>query len=382
MATVSEVLGATSEPLGTGIRTAVPERKFRPVVGFAVLGAAWSALMVWVWTYWIAEGKATPNRFGTDQVPHYMKVFANVVQPILVVATIWTIWHFLIRPWRRESRLTFDGMIVIAMVLVSFQDPLSNYLRSAYFTYNTYWWNFGSWTSNVPGWISPRGHLLPEAVFSWTIPSYVFIIFGGSVIACDLMRRAKRRWPQIGTAGLIGMCFLGLALFDAVMEPIFMLGGTWAFPGAIKGLTLYYGHYFQFPIYESIFWGSVWTSFTCLRYFKNDKGQTLVERGVDRLGGSQRRKALVTVLAVIGFTQTAYFLVYNVPQALTTMHNQPVPADLAKRPYLLNGLCGEGTGYSCGGPATPIPHQNSAHIGDDGRLVVPDAGRLHDEAPR
>jgi hypothetical protein len=268
------------------------------------------------------------------------------------------------------------------MVLISFQDPLSNYLRSAYFTYNTYWLNFGSWTTNVPGWLSPNGNLLPEAIFTWTIPSYVVLIFGGSLIGCALMRRAKRRWPQIGTPGLVGLCFLAMALTDAILEPIFMLGGAWAFPGAIKGLTIFYGHYYQFPLYESVFWGAVWTSFTCLRYFKNDKGQTLVERGVDRVGGSEGKKTLLRALAIIGFTQCAYLLFFNLPAALTSLHNRPLIHDLAKRPYLTDGLCGPGTPYSCGGPATPIPQRNSAHIGPDGRLIVPDAGRLHDEANR
>ena len=61
----------------------------------------------------------------------------------------------------------------------------------------------------------------------------------------------------------------------------------------IKPLTLWYGHYYQFPIYEAVFSGLWWAALACLGYFLNDKGQTIAERGIDRVQVSTKRKAWI-----------------------------------------------------------------------------------------
>ncbi|MND02321.1 hypothetical protein D3C83_216600 [compost metagenome] len=48
------------------------------------------------------------------------------------------------------------------------------------------------------------------------------------------------------------------------------------------------------------------------------------------------------------------------------------PADVQKRSYLTNHICGAGTDYACGGPAVPIPRPGSFHLDPEGRLVVPE----------
>ncbi|WP_437339720.1 spirocyclase AveC family protein, partial [Mycobacterium colombiense] len=40
------------------------------------------------------------------------------------------LWWFIIRPWRRERRITLDGMLMVSMGLMFFQDPLLNYLNT------------------------------------------------------------------------------------------------------------------------------------------------------------------------------------------------------------------------------------------------------------
>ena len=54
------------------------------------------------------------------------------------------IWWFIIRPWRRERRITLDGMLLVSMGLLFFQDPLLNYFNT-WCTYNTWLFNRGSW---------------------------------------------------------------------------------------------------------------------------------------------------------------------------------------------------------------------------------------------
>ena len=46
-------------------------------------------------------------------------------------------------------------MLLVSMGLMFFQDPLLNYFNT-WCTYNTWLFNRGSWSSDIPGWVSPE----------------------------------------------------------------------------------------------------------------------------------------------------------------------------------------------------------------------------------
>src|SRR5205807_283824 len=81
---------------------------------------------------------------------------------------------------------------------------------------------------------------------------YIYCLFT-LTIACNwVMRKAKERWPRIGTFGLVMVAFGTMAVFDFVIEGnIIMPLGFWSYGGAIPSLSLQSGRYFQFPIYEA-----------------------------------------------------------------------------------------------------------------------------------
>jgi hypothetical protein len=363
-------------------RIAAPEqpRQASPVVGLAVIGVFFLALAVYVFAHWILSGDATPNTFGRDQAPLRMKITAYALQPVFAISTFWVLWRFLIKPWRATRRLTPDGMLILAMLPLILQDCMSNWLRTAYFTYNTTWLNLGSWTASTPGWISPNGEKLPEPLL-YSVPSYPVLLFLTMVAGCALMRRARTRWPKLGNFGLAVGCLIGFMLFDAILEPIAMYFGFWSYPGAIKGLTVFYGHFYQYPIYEGVLFGGMWGAFACLRFFRDDRGNFISDKGLDRVRFSGGGKTTLRVLALIGIMQLMY-LSFNFTAGLTTLYNSPWIPDILNRPYLTVGLCGPGTDYSCGGPNTPMPIRGSAHIGTDGRLVAPNPEGLLSDARR
>jgi hypothetical protein len=83
-------------------------------------------------------------------------------------------------------------------------------------------------------------------------------------------------------------------------------------------------------------------------------------------------------LAMIGFVNMLFFVLYNVLNTWTATRMADWPADLQQRSYLTNGLCGEGTDQMCPGPANPQfrndnrdPNGGSAHLDPNGNLVVP-----------
>jgi hypothetical protein len=283
-----------------------------------------------------------------------------------VAAAVGVAYWFLVRPWRREGRVTLDGLFVIAFASLYWQDPLANYSQ-AWVTYNTAFVNFGSWTTDIPGWLAPNGNLFPEAVL-WAGPVYIYAIFTAVLVANQLMRRAKQRWPRLGTAGLVGLCFAFFVVADLFIEVAWMRLGWFAYPGSISWLTIFHGHYYQFPIYEPILFGACWTAFACLRYFRDDKGRTLAERGIDELRATPRQKSGLRLLALVGALNAILLVGYEVPIQWFALHADEWPQDIVKRSYLTDGLCGPGTDYACSGPGVPVPRPDSAHLGPDGRL--------------
>ena len=113
------------------------------------------------------------------------------------------IWWFIIRPWRRERRITLDGMLMVSMGLMFFQDPLLNYFNT-WCTYNTWLWNRGSWSSDIPGWVSPEepGRQVAEPLLI-NAPGYTSGVLVITIFGCWVMRKIKARWPNISNLRLI-----------------------------------------------------------------------------------------------------------------------------------------------------------------------------------
>jgi len=365
-----------SAPIGLSrsTRTAEEARPAKPVKWWAVLGAMVIALEIYVFAHWILTGNATRTPTGSSPVPGWMPWMAHVWEAVGVVALLWCIYHFVIKPWRREGTLSVDGMLVLTFFTLFWQDPMLNYSQT-WATYNSTFINFGNWAASLPGWLGPNGYLFAEPII-WTAPVYVYASMGGVLLANLVMRKAKERRPQLGTAGLVTVAMVFCVLFDIVIETVWMRLGIYTYAGSIEWLTLFSGHYYQFPIYEPIFAGAMFTAFACLRYFQNDKGQTVAERGVDELRTSTRNKTGLRLLATVGIVNLLMLVTYNFPMQWFGTHADPWPEDITSRSYLTNGLCGPETAYACPGPGVPIPRPDSAHLTPSGEFVVPatDAG--------
>ena len=129
------------------------QSKVKPVTIWATAGGALLALELYVWISWITGPYFKQVPMGAADPPMYMKVplIANAVGAWVGLPI--AVWWFIIRPWRRERRFTLDGMLMVSMGLMFFQDPLLNYLNT-WCTYNLFMPNRGSWSSNIPGGIA------------------------------------------------------------------------------------------------------------------------------------------------------------------------------------------------------------------------------------
>lgn len=366
-AVVTEPLGGAAS-LGAEVQAAV-----QPVKIWAAIGGALLALQLYVWVRWITGPYFVRVPTGPSDPPMYMKVplLANAI--ILWAALPFALWWFFIRPWRRERRITLDGMLLISMGLMFFQDPLLNYLNT-WCTYNTWLFNRGSWTSHIPGWLSPEepGHQVAEPLLT-NVPGYAYGVLLITIVGCWLMRKIKARWPNISNLRLIAATYAIAFVFDFVMEGLILLPiGFYTYPGAIRSVSINADTYYQWPVYEGLMWGGVQAALCSLRYFTDDRGRTFVERGLDKVRGGLARQQFTRFLAIFAGVSGCFFFIYMVPAQWIGMHADPWPEDHQKRSYFNGGICGEGTDKPCPNPALPLPTKHSGYIDVDGRLVMPE----------
>lgn len=389
---MSVVHPATSPSVESGAVSAKPvaqeARRIVAVKWWATLGTVIVAFIAYVLFHWASGPFFERVPTGPMDPPAYMKVAMVVFQAVSIPIGLGLIYWFAVRPIIRDRRLSLDGMLVIAFSTLWFQDPLSAY-GGHWFTYNSWAINYGSWVHSVPGWLSngkPGAMLVEPILIMPGLYVYVFVIT--MFLGCAVMRRAKAKWPQIGTVGLIGLCFASMVAFDIILEGvIFMPLGIWEYPGG-RGPSIFSGTYHAFPLNEVVTVSMTFTAVACLRYFRNDRGQTLVERGSEHLRMSGRNQAIVRALAVLAGVHVALFITYNVPNYWIGTHSKVWQQDLVERSYFTDGLCGAGTDRACPGPGVPLSRndntdsgQGSVYITPDGTAVIPPSTDLPETYP-
>lgn len=144
-------------------------------------------------------------------------------------------------------------------------------------------------------------------------------------------------------------------------------------------LSLWFGKYYQYPVHSAFLGASVLVSLTSLRWFRDDHGLSVAQRGLNRLALPPRARTLVSTLAVIGFSHACvvlgWFVPFNLAVALQAETGPGLPS------YMRDGVCGEGTTYACPSEYVPIPGRDSLHVGPDDPLL-PASVRHRQGVPR
>ncbi|HKY89531.1 MAG TPA: spirocyclase AveC family protein [Nevskiaceae bacterium] len=319
------------------------------VAWFAGFGAAVLAVAVWSMGSWIlsADFRPTPIDPTEPGPPRHTIAFMRVFEAACVIGALAVARHCWITS-RREGRLSLPAIIAIAWGLQYWQDPMIQWIRPMFF-YNAHFINMGNWSGHIPGWINPTSHGYPSPLlFQGFMYPFLPLILSMAIAWC--MRKAKQARPDWGVTQLILVAFGVAVVYDIVMELCFVRTGMYAYPNAVHALTVWAGKPYQFPLYEAFFWGMVSSSTAILYYFRDDRGLTVIDRGIERVR-SVRWRSPIRVLAMFGFV-TVPFSVYNVFMILFSLHGDPTPDYPG---WLRNGACGPGTVYECPAPDAVIP---------------------------
>lgn len=364
------------DALAGGTSIGAAHRTVRPVIGWALLGVLFLVIEGVSLGGWVLYGDAKSTSPGPSPVPDWMRFTIGTVEVIAPIVGVVFIYLFMIRPWRREGHITTDGLLMIGFLTIFWQDPMANCFQT-WFVWNPQWVNLGSWTTHVPGWLSPGANrgIWP---LLYGPPGYIFGVFGAAVLGCAVMRKSRARWPTMGNLGIVMICYAMFVALDLGMDFVGLFAGFYTFPGGIEWLTLFHGHYYQLPIYHVLLAALWWLAFACFRFFRDSEDRLVVERGIERTGLTGWKRSGLKLLAIIAALNLGS-MIYNVPASISGLYASPWPKEITDVSYRNGGMCGPGTSYACPGPGVPIPRRDSAHLGPTGKLVVPardtDSGR-------
>jgi hypothetical protein len=319
----------------------------RPVVGWAVFGGACTLLASSIYIRWFTSGDARPVASGPDEVSGSTEVWIWIFQVCSPLFALVAVTHA-VRSSRRLGRLSFDAMLVIAGAVAWWHDPLINWLRPSVF-YNAELVNLGSWSEQIPGWISrnARFHVEPPLLIG---ACYLWLGLTFAVIASNAMRQAKARWPDLRPVHLAGISWLAVFPLEFLLEVLVIRVELVAYPAAVKPLSLWAGTTHQMPVYGMVLWSGVLASEGVLRYHVDARGWSPVEQGADRLGLSERVRTAVRLLAVVGAVH-ASALTYDATMNVAGLYAGAVDEWPT---YLRTQHCGPGTPSACPGPDAPI----------------------------
>jgi hypothetical protein len=336
---------------------------------WAAVGAVLLVLEFAALARWVTGPNFRKVPTGVDQPPHWMRVVLDAGQVAGIAAAVAVVWFLLVRPLLREHRLTLNGTFVIAGFLAAPWDGLSA-APQMWFNYNSFLFNRGSVLSAVPGVLSPNSAGVGQAWPFFGFPAYVILVPSLGALGAFILRRTRTRFPALHAVGLVAVCAGSLMVMEFLLEA-FLLSplGFYSLAGA-PGPAAFSSTFHRMPLIEVLHGGMFFTVPGVLRFFVNDHGETLAERGSAAIAGT-RRRAAVRAVAVVGAVHVGFLVTYHLPVMAYAVNSSEFPDDVKDRSYFLGNACGESVDIACPGPHTPLLRPGSGHLDWHGNFVPP-----------
>ena len=338
---------ATPRPTTTGARPG-----WGPVQLLAVLGVVLVLAQIWVWGAWLADG---PRQVTEFQDPDDFTFKAARVMEVGMGLTFLAMVVWLVRRCLRERTLVFDAKLFIAGMAAIWLDAWTNFVAPIWL-YNTNFTNTPPPTAYLPGVINPVMEDMPFPTLFHAF-NYPVACLGAGIVVSALLTRLRRRYPTARTATLLGLCALFGMAFDLAYESFMIRSGMWVFPGTPDELALWGSQYTKFPIFEIVPAGLAFATFGALRFFRNDRGEHLSERGLDSV--PPRRKTAVSLLATIAAINLVWITMCTI-QVIGGFYSdpyKPMPPALVAR--ICDTELDDGTRRT-GTPYGPCPEQGES----------------------
>lgn len=328
-------MAAVDEATTFGARPTAPARKRAPwglTQWLAVLGLPVLGLEAWTLISWLADGPHQVTQFrGSGHPTDYWGARIGEVAVIVISAIVLT---KVVRGCRAQGKfLTFDVMFCLAGATMIWGAGGLNFFEPN-FVYTSHFINLNDPCGHLPGVVNPDCGRLPFPVLFLGL-LFTFGLLGiAMLVEAVVIRPARRRWPQLSNAQILGLILLSTAVFS-LAEPAFIIPmHMWSYPGAPNAMHIG-GDAWRWPIFPEY---GVFILFAglpaAIRIFRDDTNRTIPERGLDHY--SPRVRAGVTLLALYTLIQLVLWVPGTAPDWLIGWQSKP----WAKLPLSVNnGLC-------------------------------------------
>jgi hypothetical protein len=261
----------------------------------ALAGVPFLVWESWTLVAWLAHGPQQVTRFrDTSSASWYAARIYEVIMVLLSLAVL----SYVIRGCRRQRRLTWDAQLCIAGLLAYWQDPLPNFFQPT-FLYSSQWVNLTNWCGQAPFVVNKDCSRIPEPVLFMGL-LYTTSGLASGIVGCWLLRQVRQRFPSLSVAQMFAICVVFACVVDLVLEVPATRLHLWNYPGDPNSFALFGGSH-RYPLFLWIDAGIFFAPIVAIRFFKNDSGETVLERGLTHL--SPRRRTMVSLFATIGVVQ-------------------------------------------------------------------------------
>ena len=193
------------------------------------------------------------------------------------------------------------------------------------------WVNVNAMCGHMPLIVNPDCGRTPDPIVFWLLAAFGFLAL--AIVTGRGSGWVMRRWPGMKTRQLfLLVCAWGLLLDLLIEIPVIALG-LWTWPAGPLSVRL--GDGYDYPMaLETVCGGLFFILPATIRIFRDDRGRSIVERGLERLDPRFQRG--VTFLSLFTLFQIIYWIIGNSPYWLYGMYVDPMPE---RAPYVINDVC-------------------------------------------
>jgi hypothetical protein len=326
---VTAISPPTTAVARSAVRTQAIAKRWSWPHYLALIGAPVLVLQVWTIVAWIADDAHQVTQFRT---PHSVSWWAARAYEGVGILIFVGVGQQVLRQCLREKRLTFDGMFLLTGMTMFWSDLGINAFGPAYLMSSNFV-NLNNPLGHLPGMVNPDIGRAPDPLL-FTIPLESAGVLLGAWLIGWLAGRLRARNPELSTPKLLLRLFgIGL-LLDLVLEVPIVALGLWTYPAPSWSAIPLGSHGSLYPAFEWLSGGMVFLFAGALRLFRNDRGQTIVERGLDHL--PRTRAGAISLLATYACIQ----LIAWGPPTWIDLAYVPYETQWHQTPqYLLNDAC-------------------------------------------
>lgn len=315
-------------------RAAVPPGRSRPGWGWpqylAAVGVPVLLVEIWTVTSWLIDG---PFQISGYSEGRGMSWWAARVFEGLMIAISLQVIVLLVRGCRAQRKFfTFDVLFCITGFSMLWASSMVNFFTPM-FAFSSDLVNLNDVCGHLPFVVNDDCGRSPNPVLFIGLFETFGLLWVAMILGW-LAGRIRSRWPGISNTRLLMFFLAGGAVF-VLFEPLLIIPlHLWTYPGTPISIELG-GTAWRYPIFPEILcFGFMLGIPAAVRFFKDDRGRTLVERGLEHY--SPRVRTLVSGLALYTFAQIAVIGCATIPLWPLAFHQLewgPLPRALN------NGLC-------------------------------------------